>query len=121
MNKTVLMTATIASLAVNVMAANNNTLVGTDNNITATSHSSLVSGYQNTIDANNALAFGTNNTVTGENGFAGGNNATAAGRNSFAFGSHAESLVEYTVAKLVFLAMIVWLSVTVPSYRASLL
>lgn len=98
MNKTVLMTATIASLAVNVFAANNNTLVGTDNNITATSHSSLVSGYQNTIDANNALAFGTNNTVTGENGFAGGNNATAVGRNSFAFGSHAESLVEYTVA-----------------------
>lgn len=98
MNKTVLMTATIASLAVNVMAANNNTLVGTDNNITATFHSSLVSGYQNTIDANNALAFGTNNTVTGENGFVGGNNATAAGRNSFAFGSHAESLVEYTVA-----------------------
>lgn len=98
MNKTVLMTATIASLAVNVFAANNNTLVGTDNNITATSHSSLVAGYQNTIDANNALAFGTNNTVTGENGFAGGNNATAAGRNSFAFGSHAESLVEYTVA-----------------------
>lgn len=92
------MTATIASLAVNVFAANNNTLVGTDNNITATSHSSLVSGYKNTIDANNALAFGTNNTVTGENGFAGGNNATAAGRNSFAFGSHAESLVEYTIA-----------------------
>lgn len=98
MNKTILMTATIASLAVNVMAANNNTLAGTDNNITATSHSSMVSGYQNTINANNALAFGTNNTVTGENGFAGGNNATAAGRNSFAFGSHAESLVEYTVA-----------------------
>lgn len=98
MNKTVLMTATIASLAVNVFAANNNTLAGTDNNITATSHSSMVSGYQNTIDANNALAFGTNNTVTGENGFAGGNNATAAGRNSFAFGSHAESLVEYTIA-----------------------
>lgn len=98
MNKTVLMTATIASLAVNVFAANNNTLVGTDNNITATSHSSLVSGYQNTIDANNALAFGTNNTVTGENGFAGGNDAKASGRNSFAFGSHAESLVEYTVA-----------------------
>ena len=98
MNKTILTTATIASLAVNVMAANNNTLAGTDNNITATSHSSMVSGYQNTIDANNALAFGTNNTVTGENGFAGGNNATAAGRNSFAFGSHAESLVEYTVA-----------------------
>ena len=98
MNKTVLMTVTIASLAANVMAANNNTLVGTDNNITATSHSSMVSGYQNSIDANNALAFGTNNTVTGENGFAGGNDAKASGRNSFAFGSHAESLVEYTVA-----------------------
>ena len=98
MNKTVLMTATIASLAVNVMAANNNTLAGTDNNITATSHSSMVSGYQNSIDANNALAFGTNNTVTGENGFAGGNDAKASGRNSFAFGSHAESLVEYTIA-----------------------
>lgn len=98
MNKTVLMTATIASLAVNVMATNNNTLAGTDNNITATSHSSMVSGYQNSIDANNALAFGTNNTVTGENGFAGGNDAKASGRNSFAFGSHAESLVEYTVA-----------------------
>lgn len=98
MNKTVLMTVTIASLAANVMAANNNTLAGTDNNITATSHSSMVSGYQNSIDANNALAFGTNNTVTGENGFAGGNDAKASGRNSFAFGSHAESLVEYTVA-----------------------
>lgn len=98
MNKTVLMTATIASLALNVMAANNNTLAGTDNNITATSHSSMVSGYKNSIDANNALAFGTNNTVTGENGFAGGNDAKASGRNSFAFGSHAESLVEYTVA-----------------------
>lgn len=98
MNKTILMTATIASLAVNVMAANNNTLAGTDNNITATSHSSMVSGYQNSIDANNALAFGTNNTVTGENGFAGGNDAKASGRNSFAFGSHAESLVEYTIA-----------------------
>ena len=58
----------------------------------------MVSGYQNSIDANNALAFGTNNTVTGENGFAGGNDAKASGRNSFAFGSHAESLVEYTVA-----------------------
>ena len=99
MNKTVTAVLTISALAVNVAGAtNNNTLVGTDNNITATSHSSLVSGFQNNIDANNALAFGTNNTVTGENGFAGGNNATAAGRNSFAFGSHAESLVEYTIA-----------------------
>lgn len=98
MNKTVLMTATIASLAVNVFAADNNFIGGTDNTISVISKSSMVTGFQNHIDANNAFAFGTDNTVTGENGFAGGNNATAAGRNSFAFGSHAESLVEYTIA-----------------------
>lgn len=99
MNKTVTAVLTISALAVNVAgAASNNTLGGTNNTISATSTSSAVWGFQNSISANNALAFGTNNTVTGENGFAGGNNATAAGRNSFAFGSHAESLVEYTIA-----------------------
>lgn len=99
MNKTLTTALAISALAVNVVGAtSNNTVGGTDNNISATSTSSAVWGFQNNIDANNALAFGTNNTVTGENGFAGGNNATAAGRNSFAFGSHAESLVEYTVA-----------------------
>lgn len=99
MNKTLTTALAISALAVNVAGAtSNNTVGGTDNTISATSTSSAVWGFQNSIDANNALAFGTNNTVTGENGFAGGNNATAAGRNSFAFGSHAESLVEYTVA-----------------------
>lgn len=99
MNKTVTAVLTISALAVNVAGAtSNNTVGGTNNTISATSTSSMVSGFQNHIDANNAFAFGTNNTVTGENGFAGGNNATAAGRNSFAFGSHAESLVEYTIA-----------------------
>lgn len=99
MNKTVTAVLTISALAVNVAgAASNNTLGGTNNTISATSTSSMVSGFQNNIDANNALAFGTNNTVTGENGFAGGNDAKASGRNSFAFGSHAESLVEYTIA-----------------------
>ena len=99
MNKTVTAVLAISALAVNVAgAASNNTLGGTNNTISATSTSSAVWGFQNSISANNALAFGTNNTVTGENGFAGGNNATAAGRNSFAFGSHAESLVEYTIA-----------------------
>ena len=97
MNKTLTTALAISALAVNVAGATN-TVGGTDNTISATSTSSAVWGFQNSIDANNALAFGTNNTVTGENGFAGGNNATAAGRNSFAFGSHAESLVEYTVA-----------------------
>lgn len=98
-NKTIITTLAIAALAVNVAGAtSNNTIVGTDNTISANSTSSMVSGFQNHIDANNAFAFGTDNTVTGENGFAGGNNATAAGRNSFAFGSHAESLIEYTIA-----------------------
>ena len=99
MNKTVTAVLAISALAVNVAGAtSNNTVGGTNNTISATSTSSMVSGFQNHIDANNALAFGTNNTVTGENGLAGGNNATAAGRNSFAFGSHAESLVDYTIA-----------------------
>lgn len=98
-NKTIITTLAISALAVNVVGAtSNNTNVGTDNTISANSTSSMVSGFQNHIDANNAFAFGTDNTVTGGNGFAGGNNATAAGRNSFAFGSHAESLIEYTIA-----------------------
>ena len=98
MNKAVLVLG-ISTLAVNVASAtSNNTIVGTDNTISVNSTSSMVSGFQNHIDANNAFAFGTDNKVTGENGFAGGNNATAAGRNSFAFGSHAESLIEYTIA-----------------------
>lgn len=98
-NKTIITTLAISALAVNVAGAtSNNTIVGTDNTISVNSTSSMVSGFQNHIDANNAFAFGTDNKVTGENGFAGGNNATAAGRNSFAFGSHAESLIEYTIA-----------------------
>ena len=98
-NKKIITTLAISALAVNMVGAtSNNTIVGTDNTISTNSTSSMVSGFQNHIDANNAFAFGTDNTVTGENGFAGGNNATAAGRNSFAFGSHAESLVEYTIA-----------------------
>lgn len=99
MNKKIITTLAISALAVNVVGAtSNNTIVGTDNTISTNSTSSMVSGFQNHIDANNAFAFGTDNTVTGENGFAGGNDAKASGRNSFAFGSHAESLVEYTVA-----------------------
>lgn len=88
----------ISALAVNVASANNNTLGGTDNTITASSHSSAVFGYQNTIDANNAIAFGENNVASGTNSFVGGNNSKATGRNSLAYGSHAEALVEYTYA-----------------------
>lgn len=97
MNKTVLVLG-ISALAVNIASANNNTLGGTDNTITASSHSSAVFGYQNTIDANNAIAFGENNVASGTNSFVGGNNSKATGRNSLAYGSHAEALVEYTYA-----------------------
>ncbi len=97
MNKAVLVLG-ISALAVNVASANNNTLGGTDNTITALSHSSAVFGYQNTIDANNAIAFGENNVASGTNSFVGGNNSKATGRNSLAYGSHAEALVEYTYA-----------------------
>ena len=97
MNKVVLVLG-ISALAVNIASANNNTLGGTDNTITASSHSSAVFGYQNTIDANNAIVFGENNVASGTNSFVGGNNSKATGRNSFAYGSHAEALVEYTYA-----------------------
>ena len=97
MNKAVLVLG-ISALAVNIASANNNTLGGTDNTITASSHSSAVFGYQNTIDANNAIVFGENNVASGTNSFVGGNNSKATGRNSFAYGSHAEALVEYTYA-----------------------
>ena len=98
MNKTVLMTATIASLAVNVFAADNNFIGGTDNTVTNNAKSVGVVGYQNTVGGNNAVAFGETNTANGTNSFAGGNNSKAMGRNSFAYGSHAEALVEYTYA-----------------------
>ena len=69
-NKKIITTLAISALAVNVVGAtSNNTIVGTDNTISANSTSSMVSGFQNHIDANNAFAFGTDNTVTGENGF----------------------------------------------------
>lgn len=98
MNKTLLMTATIASLTVNVFAADNNFIGGTDNTVTNNAKSVGVVGYQNTVGGNNAVAFGENNIANGTNSFAGGNNSKAIGRNSFAYGSHAEATVEYTVA-----------------------
>lgn len=92
------MTATIASLAVNVFAADNNFIGGTDNTVTNNAKSVGVVGYQNTVGGNNAVAFGETNIANGTNSFAGGNNSKAMGRNSFAYGSHAEALVEYTYA-----------------------
>jgi len=98
MNKTLLMTATIASLTVNVFAADNNFIGGTDNVVTNGAKSIGVVGYQNTVGGNNAVAFGENNVANGTNSFAGGNDSKAMGRNSFAYGSHAEAITEYTVA-----------------------
>lgn len=92
------MTATIASLAVNVFAADNNFIGGTDNIVTNNAKSVGVVGYQNTVGGNNAVAFGEKNIANGTNSFAGGNNSKAMGRNSFAYGSHAEALTEYTYA-----------------------
>lgn len=92
------MTATIASLTVNVFAADNNFIGGTDNVVTNGAKSIGVVGYQNTVGGNNAVAFGENNVANGTNSFAGGNDSKAMGRNSFAYGSHAEALKEYTVS-----------------------
>lgn len=92
------MTATIASLAVNVFAADNNFIGGTDNTVTNNAKSVGVVGYQNTVGGNNAVAFGENNIAAGTNSFAGGNDSKALGRDSFAYGAHAEATIEYTVA-----------------------
>lgn len=89
---------TISSLAVNVLAADNNFIGGTDNVVETGVKSAGVVGYQNTIKGNNAVAFGENNIAAGTNSFAGGNDSKALGRDSFAYGAHAEATVEYTVA-----------------------
>ena len=88
----------ISSLAVNVLAADNNFVGGTNNVVEAGVKSAGVVGYQNTIKGNNAVAFGENNIAAGTNSFAGGNDSKALGRDSFAYGAHAEATVEYTVA-----------------------
>lgn len=98
-NKKVMVTTlVISALAVNILAADNNFVGGTDNVVEAGVKSAGVVGYQNTIKGNNAVAFGENNVANGTNSFAGGNDSKAMGRNSFAYGSHAEALIEYTVA-----------------------
>lgn len=98
-NKKAMVTAlAISSLAVNVLAADNNFVGGTDNVVEAGVKSAGVVGYQNTIKGNNSIAFGENNIAAGTNSFAGGNDSKALGRDSFAYGAHAEATVEYTVA-----------------------
>lgn len=96
--KTIVTALAISSLAVNVLAADNNFIGGTDNVVETGVKSAGVVGYQNTIKGNNAVAFGENNIAAGTNSFAGGNDSKALGRDSFAYGAHAEATVEYTVA-----------------------
>lgn len=96
--KTIVTALAISSLAVNVLAADNNFVGGTDNVVEAGVKSAGVVGYQNTIKGNNAIAFGENNIAAGTNSFAGGNDSKALGRDSLAYGAHAEATVEYTVA-----------------------
>lgn len=99
MNKKVVVTGlAISTLAVNVMAADNNFIGGTENTVTNNAKSVGIVGYQNTVGGNNAVAFGENNVASGTNSFVGGNDSKATGRNSFAYGSHAEALTEYTYA-----------------------
>ena len=98
-NKKVMATTlAISALAVNVLAADNNFIGGTDNTVINNAKSVGVVGYQNTVGGNNAMAFGENNIAAGTNSFAGGNDSKALGRDSFAYGAHAEATVEYTVA-----------------------
>lgn len=96
--KTIVTALAISSLAVNVLAADNNFVGGTDNIVEVGVKSAGVVGYQNTIKGNNAVAFGENNIAAGTNSFAGGNDSKALGRDSFAYGAHAEATIEYTVA-----------------------
>lgn len=71
---------------------------GYTNTITATGRSAFVTGYNNTVSANNALVYGVGNKAEGINSLVGGEYSKATGRNSVAIGSHAEALQDNTFA-----------------------
>ena len=71
---------------------------GYTNTITATGRSAFVTGYNNTVSANNALVYGIENKAEGINSLVGGEYSKATGRNSVAIGSHAEALQNNTFA-----------------------
>ena len=71
---------------------------GYTNTITAAGRSAFVTGYNNTVSANNALVYGVGNKAEGINSLVGGEYAKATGRNSVAIGSHAEALQDNTFA-----------------------
>ena len=111
MNNKILLTGLVlVSLASTTMAAGLDNTVdstaahygaeayGYTNTITATGRSAFVSGYNNTVSANNALVYGIENKAEGINSLVGGEYAKATGRNSVAIGSHAEALQDNTFA-----------------------
>lgn len=71
---------------------------GYTNTITATGRSAFVTGYNNTVSANNALVYGVENKAEGINSLVGGEYSKATGRNSVAIGSSAQALQDNTFA-----------------------
>ena len=71
---------------------------GYTNTITATGRSAFVTGYNNTVSANNALVYGIENKAEGINSLVGGEYSKATGRNSVAIGSSAQALRDNTFA-----------------------
>ena len=111
MNKKILLTGLVlASLASTTMAAGLDNTVnptaahygaeayGYTNTITAAGRSAFVTGYNNTVSANNALVYGVGNKAEGINSLVGGEYSKATGRNSVAIGSSAQALKDNTFA-----------------------
>lgn len=110
MNKVILSAAVMTAIAGSAFAAGVNNTVdpaaaaygaeafGNSNTITATATSSLATGYNNTLSADNTFATGNNNVASGTNSIAGGEYAKAKGRNSLAIGSSAQALTDDTFA-----------------------
>lgn len=111
MNNKILLTGLVlASLASTTMAAGLDNTVnptaahygaeayGYTNTITETGRSAFVTGYKNTVSANNALAYGVENKAEGINSLVGGEYSKATGRNSVAIGSSAQALQDNTFA-----------------------
>lgn len=110
MNKVILSAAVMTAIAGSAFAAGINNTVdpaaaaygaeafGNSNTITATATSSLATGYNNTLSADNTFATGNNNVASGTNSIAGGEYAKAKGRNSLAIGSSAQALTDNTFA-----------------------
>lgn len=109
-NKILLTSVVLASLASTTMAAGLDNTVdstaahygaeayGYTNTITATGRSAFVTGYNNTVSANNALVYGVENKAEGINSLVGGEYSKATGRNSVAIGSSAQALQDNTFA-----------------------